>query len=66
MISKEQYEMKSIDKLHYKFPAGQSYDKWQDSTLENDATKGYESFLSCKCELQQKPVATYTFHSWTS
>ena len=36
IINKDQYEMKSIDKLHYKFLAGLSEKKCQESNFGNN------------------------------
>ena len=54
IINNDEYEMKSIDKLHYTFPAGLSHDKWQKLNVENDAAKGFESFVSCEFVVHQK------------
>jgi len=47
MINNDEYQMKSIDKLHYMFPAGLSYDKWHKLNVVYDAAKGFESCVSC-------------------
>jgi len=54
MINNNGYEMKSIDKLHNTFPAGQSYDKWHKLNVEYDVTKGFGLFFSWECVVYRK------------
>jgi hypothetical protein len=61
IINNDEYEMKSIDKLHYTFPAGLSHDKWYKLNIEHDAVKGFESLVRCKCAVHQKLEAMYAF-----
>jgi hypothetical protein len=46
MIKNDEYEMKSIDRLHYTFPAGQSHNQWHMVNVEYNAAKGFKSFGS--------------------
>ena len=45
IMNTDEYEIKSIYKLHYMFPAGLSYDKWRKLIIEHYPVKGFESFL---------------------
>ena len=55
--------MKSIDKLHYTFPAGLSHVNWHKLNIEHDAAMGFESFVHCKFVVHRKPEATSAFWS---
>jgi len=55
--------MKSIDKLHYKLPAGLYYDKWHGSNYENDAEKSFEPFVSWEFDVHQTPEVTHAVRS---
>ena len=48
------YEMKSIDTLHYTFLAGPFHNKWHKLNIESDAAKGFESFVSCEFVVPKK------------
>ena len=61
IINNDQYEIKSIDKLHYTFPAGLSHDRRHKSDVRHDAAAGFESFVSCEFEAHWKPEAMYPF-----
>jgi len=63
IINNDQYEMKSIDKLHYKFPAGESHNTVHESKCKHREVKGFESFSSCEFPVCWTPEATYTFRS---
>jgi len=41
IIDNDEYEMKSIEKLHDTFPAGLSHDKWHTFNIEHDAAMGF-------------------------
>jgi len=43
--------------------AAQSQNEWPQLNFENDAEKGFESFICSEFEVHRKPVATYTFQS---
>ena len=61
IINNDEYEMKSIDKLHYMFPAGLSHEKWQKFNIQHDVAKGFESLIPCEFVVHWKPEATYAF-----
>jgi hypothetical protein len=61
IINNDEYQMKSIDRLHYTFPAGLSDDKWCKFNFKHDAAKGFQSLVHCEFVVYRKPVATYTF-----
>lgn len=61
IIDNDEYEMKSINKLHYKFPAGLSHDNWDKLNGKHLAAKGFEPFVSCEFVVHWKPETTYTF-----
>jgi len=63
IIDNDEYEMKSIDKLHYAFPAGLSHDKWHKLNAMHDAAQGFEAFVSCEIVVHQEPEPTYAFQS---
>jgi len=41
IINNDEYEMKSIDKLHYTFPAGLSHNSRHKLNIEHDAAMGF-------------------------
>jgi len=57
----DQHQMKSIDKLHHKYPAGLCQDKWSELNVGNNAVKVFELYISCEFEVHQKPEAKYAF-----
>jgi len=59
----DEYERKSIYKLHYMFPAGLFHDKWHKLNIEPDAAMGFKSFVHCKFVVHQNPEGTYAFRS---
>jgi len=63
IINNDEYEMKSIDKLHYAFPAGLSHDKWHKLNIEHDIAMGFKSFAHCEFVVHRKPEAMYAFRS---
>jgi len=63
IINNDEYEMKSIDKLHHTFPAGLSHDKWHNLNIAHNTAMGFESFVRCKFVVHRKPEATYAFRS---
>ena len=63
IINNDEYEMKSIDKLHYMFPAGVSHDKLHKLNIEQDAAKGFESLVRCEFVVHRKPETMYVFRS---
>ena len=63
IIDNDEYEMKSIDKLHYTFLAGLSHDKWHTFNIEHDAAMSFESFVRCEFVVDRKLEATYAFRS---
>jgi len=55
--------MKSIDKLHYKIPAGLNHEQWHPWKDANDAAMSLESFFSNQFEVPRGPEAMYPSHS---
>ena len=62
----DEYEMKSIDKLHYMYLAGLSYDKWRKLNIEHDAAMCFKLFLRCEFVVHRKLEGTYIFQSQTN
>jgi len=63
IINNDEYEMKSIDKLHYMFPPGLSHDKCHKLNIVHDTVKGFQSLVRCEFVVHRKPEATYAFRS---
>jgi len=59
IINNDECKLKSIDKLHYTFPAGLSHDKWHKLNIEHDAAKGLELLVGCEFVVHRKPEPTY-------
>ena len=55
--------MKSIDKLHYTFPAGLFHNKRHELNIEHDAAMRFESFVRCDFEVRWMPEAMYALRS---
>jgi hypothetical protein len=58
IITNDEYEMTSIDKLHWMFLAGRSYNKWHRLNVEHVTAKGSKSFASFKYVVHWKPEDT--------
>jgi hypothetical protein len=61
IIKNDEYEMQSVDKLPYAFPACLSHDKWHMLYVEQEAPMGLEPFVSYELVVHRKAEATYTF-----
>jgi hypothetical protein len=61
IITNAEYNMKSIDKLHYTFPASPVHDEWHRLNLEQDTAQGFESFVHGKFGVHQMLQATHSF-----